>query len=280
MRKTDFRARVLGWWAILVLAIGLGAGSAAAEPLRLATTTSADATGLLDALAPVLAREIGVDLQWVAVGTGKALRIAGDCNADVVLVHAPDAEARWIAEGFGKDRREVFYNDFVLVGPKEDPLGLRGGSDIVAAFSKLAAGQGVFVSRGDQSGTHMKENALWQKAGVQDPTARMQYLSAGQGMMGTLRLAAERRGYTLVDRATWITFMAKDGAQSGLEEMVAGDPLLRNQYSIILVNADRCPNVHEAAARRFQDWIASERGQQFVGDFRIHGKKLFVPNAH
>jgi tungstate transport system substrate-binding protein len=280
MRKTDFRARVLGWWAMFVLAIGLGAGPAAAEPLRLATTTSADATGLLDALAPVLAREIGVDLQWVAVGTGKALRIAGDCNADVVLVHAPDAEARWIAEGFGKDRREVFYNDFVLVGPQEDPLGLRGGSAIAAAFSKLAAGQGVFVSRGDQSGTHMKENALWQKAGVQEPTARMQYLSAGQGMMGTLRLAAERRGYTLVDRATWITFMAKDGAQSGLEEMVAGDPLLRNQYSIILVNADRCPNVHEAAARRFQDWIVSERGQKFVGDFRIHGKQLFVPNAH
>lgn len=277
MGKMGFR--VVGVGAVLWVVMGIGAGPVAGEALRLATTTSADATGLLDALAPVLVREIGVDLRWVAVGTGQALRIAGDCNADVVLVHAPDAEARWIADGFGKDRREVFYNDFVLVGPTEDPLGLRGGSDIVAAFSLLASKNGVFVSRGDQSGTHMLEKALWQKAGVPEPAESGRYLSAGQGMMGTLRLAAQRRGYTLVDRATWITFMAKDGAQSGLGEMVEGDPLLRNQYSIILVNAGRCPEVRANAARRFQDWVVSERGQQFVGDFRIHGKKLFIPNA-
>jgi tungstate transport system substrate-binding protein len=141
-------------------------------------------------------------------------------------------------------------------------------------------GYGVFVSRGDESGTHMKEKALWQQAGIQNPNALAHYISAGQGMMGTLRLAAERRGYALVDRATWITFLSKDGDQSGLVEMVEGDPLLRNQYSIILVNADRCPHVHSDAARRFQDWVASERGQKFVGDFRIHGKRLFVPNAH
>lgn len=279
MRSVEFPRFVWGCLAAIGVVLGTMQG-AAAEPLRLATTTSADATGLLDALAPVLAQELSVELQWVAVGTGKALRIAGDCNADVVLVHDPDAEAQWIADGFGKDRREVFYNDFLLVGPTEDPVGLRGSSDIVAAFCKLVSENGVFVSRGDQSGTHMKEKALWQQIGIQDASVRGQYLSAGQGMMGTLRLAAERRGYTLVDRATWITFLSKDGDHSDLGAMVEGDPLLRNQYSVILVNADRCPHVHGDAARRFQDWVVSERGQKFVGDFRIHGARLFVPNAH
>jgi tungstate transport system substrate-binding protein len=260
----------------------LSAGPTAAEPkdkvLMMATTTSTDNTGLLDYLAPEFKKDTGIDLRWTAVGTGKALELGKNCDVDVLLVHAPEAERRFVAEGFGVGRREIMYNDFVLIGPASDPAGLKG-KGVKDAMSLIRSRQAVFVSRGDESGTHKKEQALWRSAGLPVPEKEAWYLQAGQGMLATINMAAERSGYTLTDRGTYIKYEDNQKGHPPLVILLEGDPLLINQYSVIPVNPQHCPKVQRDLALEFSDWIAGRRGQQVIRDFKILGKPLFVPNA-
>ncbi|GAB4334040.1 MAG: substrate-binding domain-containing protein [Desulfobulbaceae bacterium] len=250
----------------------------AGEELLLATTTSTDNTGLLDYLAPLFTRDTGITLKWVATGTGKALRLGENCDADVLLVHAPEAEMEFVRKGFGVNRREVMYNDFVLIGPVEDPAGVAGLTAREAL--RRISGKGLpFVSRGDDSGTHRKERSLWQAALGRVPEDAAWYLQSGQGMLATITIAAERRGYTLTDRGTSIKYEANHGGDPPLVILVEGDAHLFNQYAVLEVNPKRCAGIHAAAARKFSGWITGPRGQKAIGDFHLLGKQLFIPDA-
>lgn len=254
------------------------AGAAQAEDtLMMATTTSTQDTGLLEYLEPSFKNDTGLTLKWVAVGTGKALEIAKNCDADVLLVHAPAAEKEFVAAGHGIDRRQVMYNDFVLVGPKDDPAHT-AGQKASEALRAIHDGKAIFVSRGDQSGTHKAEQKLWKTLAIVPDKAPF-YVSAGQGMMATLRMAAEKKAYCLTDRGTWIKFANQEGADNPLAILVEGDAPLLNQYSVITVNPAQCPNVKKAAARAFEDWWTSPATQEKIAAFRLEGKQLFFPNA-
>ena len=249
----------------------------AADTLMMATTTSTQDTGLLEFLAPVFQEETGIELKWVAVGTGKALEIAKNCDADVLLVHAPEAELAFVEAGHGIDRRQVMYNDFVLVGPKNDPADVRG-KDTATALKTIAEKKIGFVSRGDQSGTHKAEIKLWKQSGL-SPDKESFYISAGQGMMATLNMAAEKGAYSLTDRGTWIKFNAQQGAENPLAIVVEGDRALFNQYSVITVNPKQCPNTRAALGKKFEDWWVSPSTQERIAGFKLEGKQLFFPNA-
>ncbi|NHZ39008.1 substrate-binding domain-containing protein [Massilia aquatica] len=242
-------------------------------PLRLSTTTSTDNSGLLAWLLPLFEAKTGTRVQVLAVGSGKALELAKNGDVDVTLVHARAAEDRFVAEGHGVNRRDVMYNDFVLVCPPSDKAGIKGGSDIVAALRKLAASEVRFVSRGDNSGTDQMEQSYWNMAGVRPPAPR--YVSAGLGMAQVLAMAAELQACTLTDRATWAT--VKDKA--ALAIVVQGDPRMFNPYGIIAVNPARHPGINERAARQLIDWITSSEGQARIAAFRPHGQQLFFPSA-
>ncbi len=247
------------------------------EILMMATTTSTQDTGLLEFLAPSFQEETGIELRWVAVGTGKALEIAKNCDADVLLVHAPAAEKEFVKAGHGIDRRQVMYNDFVLVGPKADTAGVTG-MDTAVALKTIAAKKAGFVSRGDQSGTHKAELGLWKQAGL-NPDREAFYISAGQGMMATLNMAAEKGAYCLTDRGTWIKFNAQQGDKNPLTIVVEGDEALFNQYSVITVNPEQCPNTKADLGKKFEDWWVSPATQKRIADFRLEDKQLFFPNA-
>lgn len=264
----------LGW----LVSAGTMAGERKDSVLMMATTTSTDNTGLLDYLAPKVKKDTGIDLRWTAVGTGKALELGKNCDVDVLLVHAPDAEKKFVDEGFGVSRREIMYNDFVLIGTASDPAGLKGKS-VKEAMTMIRFQKAVFVSRGDDSGTHKKEQALWRSAGLPLPEKEPWYVQAGQGMLATINVAAERSGYTLTDRATYIKYENNHLGNPPLKILVEADPLLLNQYSVIPVNPKKCPNAKYDLAMKFSDWIASQKGQQSIKDFKILGKQLFVPNA-
>jgi len=254
------------------------AGMALAQDkvLMMATTTSTEDTGLLPVLAEAFKKKSGVELRWVAVGTGKALEIGKNCDADVLMVHAPAAEKKFLEEGAGKARTEIMYNDFVLVGPKADPAKIKGKS--VAEGLKAMAGQkAVFVSRGDKSGTHMAELALWKTAGMDAPDKEAWYVSSGQGMLQCMRMAAEKGGYVLADRGTWIKFEAMPEAKD-MTIVLEGDASLRNQYSVITLNPEKCPKAKHDYAEAFAKWMATE-GQKVVTDFKLLDKQLFFPNA-
>ena len=212
----------------------------------------------------------------VALGTGQALRVAANGDADLVLVHDRAAEDKFVADGFGIDRRDVMYNDFVLIGPAADPAGAGGTGDAVEAFRRVAAAGALFVSRGDNSGTHAMEKRLWHDAG-QDPAGGRApwYLSAGQGMGPTLTMAAARDAYTLADRGTWLSFRDR----GGLDIVLKGDPRLFNPYGVILVNPARHPHVKAGMARALADWLVSPEGQGAIRAFRIDGERLFTPDA-
>ena len=260
--------------ALLSLAFVL---PAQAETLMMATTTSTDNSGLLDFLAPTFQKETGIELKWVAVGTGKALEIAKNCDADVLLVHAPAVEKKFVADGYGIDRRQIMYNDFVIVGPKADPAKIAGKST-ADALKGIYDAKAVFVSRGDKSGTHNAEKKLW-KANNLTPDQEKFYISAGQGMMATINIAAEKGGYTLTDRATWIKFAAKQGDANPLAIVVEGDKALFNQYSVMTTNPARCANVKVELARQFEDWWVDPKTQKRIGEYTLEGKQLFFPNA-
>ncbi len=244
----------------------------------MATTTSTDNTGLLDYLAPEFTRETGIELKWTATGTGKALKLGQNCDVDVLLVHAPAAEKKYVADGFGINRRQVMYNDFVIIGPGADPAGVKGKS-VNAALGAIRAGQQTFVSRGDNSGTHKKELALWQAHGAPIPEKEPWYIQTGQGMLATINVAAERNGYTMTDRGTYIKYEADQKGSPPLKILVQGDQILLNQYSVITVNPARCPNAKTELADAFSNWMAGQSAQKLIGDFKLLGKQLFTPNA-
>lgn len=246
--------------------------------LMMATTTSTDNTGLLDYLIPAFSQDTGVDLKWVATGTGKALKLGQNCDVDVLMVHAPPAEKKYMANGFGTDRREIMYNDFVIIGPAADPAGING-NPINTALAAIKSKQAVFVSRGDNSGTNKKEKQLWKAAAIGQPEKERWYVQTGQGMLSTINVAAERGGYTMTDRGTYIKYEATKKGNPPLKILVEGDANLLNQYSVMTVNPGNCKNVNVETARIFADWITSPAAQKKIGAFRLMGKQLFTPNA-
>lgn len=275
MRLKITRWLVLGW--ALVLFCG---GSALAKDvtLMMATTTSTDDTGLLPVLGEAFKKDTGIELKWVAVGTGKALEHGKNCDVDVLLVHAPGAEKKFVEEGSGLNRTEVMYNDFVLVGPAADPAKVKGKT-VSEALAAIVAAKAPFVSRGDDSGTHKMEQSLWKGANIPLPDKESWYASAGQGMMSTLSMAGERGAYTLVDRGTFIAYEDQAKGKPAEVILVAGDKPLLNQYSVISINPEKCKAVKFEAAETFRKWLASEKGQKVVGAYTLKGKPLFTPNA-
>jgi tungstate transport system substrate-binding protein len=261
----------------LMLFLGLPALVHAAEPasrvLKLATTTSTENSGLLAEIIPLFEKQSGYSVHVIAVGTGKALRMGQDGDVDVVLVHAPAAEKRFVDSGYGIERHPVMYNDFVILGPANDPAGLKGGREAAAGLAKIAASGSIFVSRGDDSGTHKKERRLWEAAGI-EPGGTW-YREAGQGMGKVIQMAGELEGYTLADRGTWLASMDK----SPLTLLLEGDELLHNPYGIIAVSPQRYPDINHAGAQALIDWMTSKAGQKAIGDFRIVGQQLFIPSA-
>ena len=251
----------------------------AQQTLMMATTTSTDDTGLLDYLMPLFTKDSGIDLKWTATGTGKALKLGENCDVDVLLVHAPPAEKKFVEDGFGINRRQVMYNDFVLIGPAADPAAIKGKT-VKEALAAIRAKQSVFTSRGDKSGTHQQELALWKAAGGPMPEKEPWYVQTGQGMLTTINVAAERNGYTMTDRGTFIKYEADHKGNPPLKILVEGDQVLLNQYSVITVNPARCPKVKADLAEIFSKWMAGERGQQLIAGFKLLDKQLFTPNAN
>ena len=263
---------------VMACLIGFSTGAGAEDVLRMATTTSTDNTGLLDYLAPAFKADTGIELQWVAVGTGKALALGKNCDVDVLLVHAPAAEMKYVEEGSGVDRTELMYNDFIFIGPPADPAGLKGKS-VKDALGVIASKKASFASRGDNSGTHKKELELWKHAQLAVPDKETWYIQTGQGMLNTINIAAERDAYTMTDRGTFIKYESNWKGKPPLVILVEGDPSLRNQYSALAVNPQKCSNVKYDLAKKYIAWMASKKAQKLIGDFHLMGKQLFVPNA-
>ncbi|MFW6415300.1 MAG: substrate-binding domain-containing protein [Thermodesulfobacteriota bacterium] len=253
-------------------------GSLSARDLMMATTTSTDNTGLLDYLAPKFEQDTGIDLKWTAVGTGKALEIGRNCDVDVLLVHAPRVEKRYVKNGYGVDRTQIMYNDFVIIGPSEDPANIRGKS-VNRALNAICRNNALFVSRGDDSGTNQKELSLWKNADIDLPDRAKWYMETGQGMLSTIRISAERNGYTMTDRGTYIKYSDSFEGDPPLDILVQGDSALFNQYSVLAINPERCDNVKYDLARKFIEWIASDKIQNTIADYKLLGRTLFTPNA-
>jgi tungstate transport system substrate-binding protein len=249
--------------------------AAPAQKLTLATTTSTQFTGLLDWLHPQFEKRYGVRVHTIAVGTGKALRLGRDGDVDVVLVHAPEAEKKFVSRGYGVNRRSVMFNDFVIVGPESDPAKISGMGDAAAALRRVSARGALWASRGDDSGTHKKEMSLWRAAGI-FPKGGW-YLSLGQGMGYTLRLADEKGAYTLADRGSYLFFAAR--GKVDLKIFAEGDKRLLNPYGVITVNPKRHPHVKYDLAMKYVTFLTSPEGQDLIGRFRVKGKKLFHPSA-
>ena len=266
--------------------------------LTLATTTSTEQTGLLARIHPDFEKKTGIRVKVIAKGTGASLQLARDGNADVVLAHARQQEDRFVAEGFGVMRRDVMYNDFVLLGPAEDPAGVRGAKSAAEALKRIAAREQAFVSRGDDSGTHVKEQELWEKTGLELETRSVTsvvegaertyrsvrpqgrwYLSIGQGMGKTINVATERRAYTLSDRGTYYAFALAEPSRTDLAILYQGEPSLFNPYGVIAVNPRKHPHANFEGAKRYVEWITSPEVQQMIGRFTIQGKPMFFPGA-
>ncbi len=259
-----------------MFAVLLGAALAAppalaGQPIRLSTTTSTENSGLLKWLLPAFEAKTGQKVHVIAVGTGKALELAKNGDVDVALVHARQLEDRFMAEGWGGERRDVMYNDFIVVGPESDPAGVRGGKDVIEAFRKIAGSNAKFISRGDNSGTEVMERSYWKDAKARPDGAN--YVSAGLGMGEVLNMAAELKAYTLTDRATYGAYKAK----TGLGVLVEGDRRMFNPYGIIVVNPERHKGVNHKGARRLAEWITSPEGQRRIAAFRPDGEQLFFP---
>jgi tungstate transport system substrate-binding protein len=270
MRRIVGRGLLLAMLAALGIALA-GAATSGPTSLTLATTTSTQDSGLLDVLLPVFERETGIRVKVVAVGTGQALALGQRGDADVLLVHARAAEDAFVAQGYGVDRRDVMYNDFILVGPAADPAAARGQRSAAGALARIASRRATFVSRGDESGTHKKEQELWRAAGV-EPAGKW-YLRSGSGMAEALRMASERSAYTLSDRAT---FLAQRSSLM-LVTLLEGDRALFNPYGVIAVNPRRVPGVNYAGAQRFIHFLMAPAAQRLIADFgrARYGQPLF-----
>ena len=270
-------SRLFKYTAILTYALlpfsAIAADVDSSKTLRLATTTSTENSGLLQDLLPYFERKTGYTVHVIAVGTGKALRMGRDGDVDVVLVHAPAAEQKFVDEGAGVKRVKVMYNDFVIVGPADDPASISSSTSGIDALSKIAKSQAIFISRGDDSGTNKKELSLWKDAGIK-PQGDW-YREAGQGMGKVLQMSAELSAYTLTDRGTWLAYQTK----SPLKITYEGDPILFNPYGIIAVNPARYPDINSAGAEALIDWITSPDGQRMIGSYTVAGSLLFTPSA-
>jgi tungstate transport system substrate-binding protein len=252
----------------------VGAMSAQAETrLRMSTTTSTEDSGLLTHLLPPFERANDVKVDVIAKGTGMALKLGEDGNVDVVFVHARPAEDKFVADGYGVDRRDVMYNDFIIVGPKDDPAGLKQAKDAAQAFKLLGEGKADFISRGDDSGTHKMEKELWKAAGI-TPQGKW-YIEAGQGMGPVLQMAFEKKGYALADRGT---FISQEG-KLDLAIVFEGDKALFNPYGVIAVNPKKHPSANYELAEKFINYVTGPEGQKVIGDYKINGKQLFFPDA-
>jgi len=244
--------------------------------ITVASTTSTENSGLFHYLLPLFQHDTGIEARVVAVGTGQAIALAQRGDADVLLVHHKPSEEQFVAEGWGVARYDVMYNDFVLVGPQADPAGIKGMTDVAAALAQMAARHAVFVSRGDDSGTHKLELSLWQTTSVNVAAASgTWYRETGAGMGGTLNIASGLEAYTLTDRGTWISFKNR----GKLAILVEGDPRLFNQYGVMLVHPAKHKHVKAKDGQAFIDWLLSDRGQQAIAAFRIEGEQAFFPNA-
>jgi tungstate transport system substrate-binding protein len=272
------RRRSMLFGALLATGFGLTVGPALGQDkfITVASTTSTENSGLFGYLLPIFQEKTGIEVRVVAVGTGQAIELARNGDADVLFVHHKPSEEKFVAEGFGVERREVMYNDYVIVGPASDPAGIKGDKDVVDAMGKIASAETPFASRGDDSGTHKAELALWQDAGIDVAGASgTWYRETGSGMGPTLNIAAGMDAYALTDRGTWLAF---DNRQD-LEILVEGDPRLFNQYGIILVNPAKHPHVKADLGQTFIDWVLSDEGQEAIGAFKINGQQAFFPNA-
>lgn len=262
--------------AVCCIALFPDAGIAASpgtRSVKMATTTSTDNSGLLAALLPPFTEKYGIQVKIIAVGTGRAIKHGENGDVDLILVHARQAEESFVAAGYGINRRDVMHNDFVLIGPAEDPAGVKGQTDAPAALAKIAAERSFFVSRGDESGTHKKEMQLW-RASAAEPAGDW-YLSAGRGMGAVLIMADEKRAYTLTDRGTYLAFANK----LELTVLVEGDRRLHNPYGAIAVDPARHPHVNYVDAMALIGWLTSPEGQGIIGQFRKGGESLFHPDA-
>ncbi len=263
---------ILGVLALMVI---LSTPAQSEEFIVVASTTSTDNSGLFTHLLPTFEEQAGFEVRVIAVGTGAALQYGRRCDADVVMVHAPAAEEKFVAEGYGVERHPLMHNDFVIVGPDSDPAGIRELDSAAAALVRLAEAEVPFVSRGDDSGTHKKEVSIWADSGVELSTVSGPwYREAGAGMGQTLNIAKGMGAYTLTDRGTWLSF----GNRGDMTILLEGDPALFNPYGVIRVNGERCANVKTDMAQEFIDWLLSDAGQQKIADFKLQGQQLFTPN--
>jgi len=259
------------------LFIPFGSTLAVADSIIVQSTTSTKNSGLYDHILPIVKEDTGITVNVVAVGTGQAIKNAQRCDGDVLLVHAKTSEEKFVAQGFGVKRSDLMYNDFIIVGPNNDPAGIQGSKDVSKSLSDIASSRALFVSRGDDSGTHKAELRLWQASGVDPASASgTWYRETGSGMGATLNTAVGMGAYAMTDRATWTKF----GNKGDLKIHVEGDTRLFNQYGVILVNPKNCPNVKTSAGQQFIDWLLSNRGQLTIASYQVNGKQLFFPNAN
>ena len=264
-------------FAMTVLLVALALPAVAAERfITVASTTSTENSGLFGFILPQFQRATGIEVRVVAVGTGQAIKNAERGDADVLFVHHKPSEEQFVAQGFGVQRHDVMYNDYVLLGPQTDPAGIKGTKDVVTALARIAAKQAPFVSRGDDSGTHKLELSLWEAAGIEVKQASGSwYREAGAGMGATLNTASGLDGYTISDRGTWISFKNK----GRLAVVAEGDPRLFNQYGVILVNPAKHAHVKAEDGQAFADWLISDQGQKAIAAFQLEGEQLFFPNT-
>jgi len=241
--------------------------------LRMSTTTSTENSGLLKVLLPPFEKSCDCKVDVIAVGTGKALKLGEMGDVDVVLVHARELEDKFVADGFGVNRKDVMYNDFVIIGPKEDPAGMIGAKMVAEAFSRISAKNAVFISRGDESGTHQKEKDIWKGTGI-TPKGSW-YVEAGQGMGEVINMATERQGYTLADRGTYIAYKKK----TDLLTLFEGEKGLFNTYGVIAVNPKKHPHVKYDLAMKLIEFLTSREGQGVIANFKVNGEQVFFPNA-
>jgi tungstate transport system substrate-binding protein len=271
------RKKIISWMAFTLLLV-TGSSMVQAQPktIILATTTSTQDSGLLDVLIPAFEKKTGLFVKTIAVGSGQAMTMGQKGEADVLLVHSPDAEKKFVAEGYGINRRIIMHNDYIILGSPEDPAKLKGAKPTTEAFKKIASAQALFLSRGDNSGTHSKEKAIWKAAGI-NPEKEKWYQQTGLGMGQTMNVASEKKGYTLADRGTYLALKKN----LSLDILVEGDAILLNVYHVIEVNPAKWPKVNAAGAKAFADFMVSKETQDIIRTFGVEkfGAPLFFPDA-
>jgi tungstate transport system substrate-binding protein len=263
--------------AITVLFACIASVAAAETRIRMASTTSTQNSGLFDHLLPLFKKKTGITIDVIAVGTGAAIEIGKRGDADLVFVHAKEQELQAVEKGFFVNRQDVMYNDFVIIGPANDPAKIKGMRSVTGAFKRIAGARSSFISRGDRSGTHTKELSIWKQTGIQ-PAGQKWYLEVGQGMEKTQRIADEKRAYTLTDRGTWLA--TKDKDKLDMVIVLEGDKALFNQYGVMVVNPKKFSSAKFKEAMKFVNWIISQSGQSSIAAYKDrNGNRLFIPNA-